>query len=59
MNTERIIELLSIERECVSRDCNRDCGACELVQDRKELLTMYDAVIERICGHESLYLQNI
>ena len=44
----RVIELLSIERECVSRDCDRNCGKCDLVQEKSELLEMYDEVIRVI-----------
>ena len=39
---EKIIKGLQIERECVSRDCDRDCGKCDLVQDRDWLLSVYD-----------------
>ena len=47
MPLERALELLKIERECISRanTCNRDCANCELVQDDKELLEMYDLTI--------------
>lgn len=45
MELTRAIELLEIERECVTRDCDRDCANCELVQDRDELVTMYNTVI--------------
>ena len=39
---EKVIKGLQIERECVSRDCDRDCGKCDLVQDRDWLLWVYD-----------------
>ena len=39
---EKVIKGLLIERECVSRDCDRDCGKCDLVQDRDWLLSVYD-----------------
>jgi len=45
----RIIELLQIERECVSRNhdqsCDRICGACDLAQEDQELLSVYDGAI--------------
>ena len=44
--SDRIIELMRIERECVSRDCDRECGKCDLVQDRSELIAAYDIVIK-------------
>lgn len=48
MELTRAIELLEIERECVMRDCNRDCANCDLVQDRDELVTMYNTVIAQV-----------
>lgn len=43
---EEIIRGLQIERECVSRDCDRDCARCDLVQDRDWLLSVYDGALE-------------
>ena len=37
---EKVIKGLQIERECVSRDCDRNCGQCDLVQDRDWLLSV-------------------
>lgn len=49
MTIERIIELLAIEHECILRNananCDRNCGACDLVQDDGELHEMYTNVI--------------
>lgn len=45
MKIGRAIELMEIERECVSRDCNRDCQNCDLSQERGELLDAYKEVI--------------
>mgnify|MGYP007038222773 CR=1 FL=1 len=47
LDFERMIELLKIERECVQRGntCDRNCAKCDLVQDDKELIEMYDNVI--------------
>ena len=49
MCIERIIQLLKIEKECVSRNsnnlCDRKCDSCDLVQSDKELLEMYAFVI--------------
>ena len=50
MEIKRIYELLNIERECVMRGntCNRNCINCDLVQDDKELIEMYDILIKLI-----------
>lgn len=49
---EKVIKGLQIERECVSRDCDRDCGKCDLVQDRDWLLSVYDDALELLKEHE-------
>ena len=48
MTIERSIEMPKIERECVKRanTCDRDCANCKLVQDDKELISMYNFVIK-------------
>ncbi|MBR3739477.1 MAG: hypothetical protein IKN04_03345 [Clostridia bacterium] len=48
MNLERVIELLSIEKECVSRNCDRNCEVCDLSQDRSELLKAYKIAIQEL-----------
>lgn len=41
----RLMRVLKTERECVSRECDRDCGKCNLLLDRDEILTAYDELI--------------
>lgn len=52
MKTERILELLECERQCILRNsletCNRDCINCDLLQDSDALLDMYDEVMSII-----------
>jgi hypothetical protein len=45
MDNNEILRGLRIERECVSRDCNRDCANCDIVQERDWLLQVYDGAI--------------
>ena len=49
MGIEQIIEILNIEKECVKRninkDCNKDCGSCDLVLEDEEILTAYTLAI--------------
>lgn len=54
MDRETIIKGLQIERECVSRDCDRDCGKCDLVQDRDWLLAVYDGALELLKEQEAV-----
>jgi hypothetical protein len=42
---ERLLKVLKTERECVSRDCDRNCGKCDLSMERSEILSAYDALI--------------
>ena len=57
MKIDRALELLKIERECVTRQspcneksklCDRNCGECDLAQNDLELIEMYDFVISMI-----------
>jgi len=45
-----IIRGLRIERECVSRDCNRDCANCDIVQERDWLINVYNEAIQLLEG---------
>ncbi len=51
---EKVIKGLQIERECVSRDCDRDCGKCDLVQDRDWLLSVYDDALVLLKEQEAV-----
>ena len=51
---EKVIKGLQIERECVSRDCDRDCGKCDLVQDRDWLLSVYDDALALLKEQEEV-----
>ena len=53
-NLERIKQVLRTEHECVSRDCNRDCGNCDLVMDSKDILQTYEKLIMLVEQVESL-----
>ena len=53
IDREKVINGLQIERECVSRDCDRDCCKCDLVQDRDWLLSVYDKAIELLKEQEN------
>ena len=45
MTRAEVIHILKIERECISRDCDRNCGQCDLVQEQETLLKVYDEAI--------------
>ena len=48
MTKQEVLNGLRIERECVSRDCDRDCAKCDIVQERDWLLKVYDSAITLI-----------
>ena len=37
-----------IEKECVNRDCDRDCANCDIVQDVEDLNNAYDVAINAL-----------
>ncbi len=41
----QILRVLKTERECVSRDCDRNCRKCDLSLEREEIVGVYDALI--------------
>lgn len=41
----RLLKVLKTERVCVSRDCDRNCGKCDLSLERSEILKAYNALI--------------
>jgi hypothetical protein len=45
MTKAEVIKYLKIERECISRDCDRNCGECDLVQEQETLLDAYNSAI--------------
>jgi len=45
MTKDEVIHILEIERECISRNCDRNCGQCDLVQEQETLLDAYDSAI--------------
>ena len=46
MTRQEVLTGLRIERECVSRDCNRDCANCDIVQERDWLIDVYNGAIQ-------------
>ena len=37
-----------IEKECINRDCNRDCANCDIVQNVEDLNNAYDVAIKAL-----------
>lgn len=53
MTKAEVIKYLKIERECISRDCDRNCGECDLVQEQETLLDAYDSAIALLEENEN------
>lgn len=45
MPDRRAVELMHTELACVSRECDRHCENCDLVQDRDELIAAFHEAI--------------
>lgn len=43
-----LLHVLKTERECVSRNCDHNCGACDLSLEQTEILTAYDTLISML-----------
>ena len=41
----RLLKVLKTERECVWRNCDRNCEKCDLSLEQSEILAAYDALI--------------
>lgn len=48
MNEHDAKKLMQIEKECINRDCDRNCAKCDIVQDIDELNSAYDVVIKAL-----------
>ena len=53
MDKNEVIKYLKIERECISRDCDRNCGECDLVQEQETLLEAYNSAIALLEENEN------
>ena len=55
MNIEQRLKVLKNERECIKRqchkECDRQCGQCDLCLTDEDILAVYDFLIE---GYEVL-----
>ena len=54
MTKQEVLNGLRIERECISRDCDRDCANCDIVQERDWLLQVYDNAIALIENSDTM-----
>ena len=52
IDREKVIKGLQIERECVARDCDRDCRTCDLAKEWEWLLSVYDDALELLKEQE-------
>ena len=55
MEAEKVIEILEVEKKCVTRasknKCNRNCEVCDLVRPSEEILEAYTEVISILKNH--------
>ena len=48
MTENEAIEFMLIEKECINRDCNRDCAKCDIVQTVDNLNHAYSMAIKAL-----------
>lgn len=48
MTDSEATKLMFIEKECINRDCDRDCANCDIVQKVEDLNNAYDISINAL-----------
>lgn len=51
---KRAISIIENEKECVQRDCDRDCSRCELVKEESEIVCAFDLAIRSLQAWEEV-----
>jgi len=48
MTENEAVKYMWIEKECINRDCDRNCAKCDIVQEVDDLNSAYDAAIKAL-----------
>ena len=48
MTEDEAKKYMLIEKECINRDCDRDCANCDIVQNVEDLNNAYDIAINAL-----------
>lgn len=48
MTVNEAVKYMQIEKECINRDCDRNCAKCDIVQEVDDLNSAYDAAIKAL-----------
>lgn len=48
MTANEAVKYMQIEKECINRDCDRNCAKCDIVQEVDDLNSAYDAAIKAL-----------
>lgn len=48
MTENEAVKYMRIEKECINRDCDRNCAKCDIVQEVDDLNSAYDAAIKAL-----------
>ena len=46
MTIEEAKKLMMVEKECINRHCDRDCGKCDIVQNIDDFNSAQDIVLQ-------------
>ena len=50
---------LKIEKECINRNCDRNCAQCDLVQKVEDLNSAYDAAIKALEENQRWHISEV
>ena len=48
MTENEAVKYMQIEKECINRDCDRNCAKCDIVQEVDDLNSAYDSAIKAL-----------
>ena len=54
MTTEEIKDIISAQKHCFMRKCNRRCANCDLARDPNDIMAAYDAVLQLIKSQKDI-----
>ena len=54
MNDKKLIDILSSQKECFTRNCNHKCSRCPLEREPKDIILAYNTVIDLILNQKKI-----
>lgn len=54
MKIEQVKDIITAQKHCLLRNCNRRCKKCDLARDQKDIVLAYDEVISLIDDQKAI-----